>query len=67
MKKHSDWTRLQPRSLTTLDKERVIYLFEFLRHARGSKAAKDKAFKELKTLTGRCVKCGTYPLDGRAA
>jgi len=47
----SDWTRLYPRPKDCTDQARVIYLFEFLRHKRGSEASKEKAFKELLSLS----------------
>jgi hypothetical protein len=49
--KFRDWTRLLPRPLICTDMERFVYLYEFLRHKKGSNAAKKKAMKELNQLS----------------
>ena len=56
--KHSDWTRLKPRPKDWVDntesrQARFSYLFEFLKHNRGSKEAKQKAFNEMETLCNK--------------
>lgn len=56
MKSRSDWTRLQPRPKNWPDtvenrQARFSYLFEFMKHNRGSQAARDKAYEEMKTLS----------------
>jgi hypothetical protein len=48
-----DWTRLLPRKKATTNQERVTYLVEFITHRRGSRAALNKATKELLIITDR--------------
>lgn len=51
---HRDWTRLLPKKKgpETIQsrQDRFTYLFEFIRHKKGSKSANQKAFKEMETL-----------------